>query len=76
MLNADFDPYLELQEAKVELMRQQNTLRQLCIAHNHNQAMMADLVQQHSQAVELIKSTRHQMVLLRNELNQALAKQN
>jgi len=71
MLDANFDPYLELQEAKVEILRQQKTLRQLCIAHNHNQEMLADLVQQHDQLVNLVKSTRHQMLLMRDELNQA-----
>lgn len=74
MLDPNFDPYLELQEAKVELLRQQRTLRQLCVAHNHNQELISDLVQQHHQLVELVKSTRHQMVLLRDELNQARRK--
>jgi cell division FtsZ-interacting protein ZapD len=71
MLDANFDPYLELQETKVELLRQQRTLRQLCIAHNHNQEIVNSLVQQHDELVNLVKSTRHQMLLMRDELNQA-----
>jgi hypothetical protein len=75
MLDANFDPYLELQETKVELLRQQRTLRQVCIAHNHNQEMLNDLVKQHEQLVNLVKSTRHQMLLMRDELNQARREQ-
>ena len=75
LINPDFDPYLELQETKVELLRQQRTLRQVCIAHNHNQEMLNDLVQQHEQLVNLVKSTRHQMLLMRDELNQARREQ-
>lgn len=76
MLDSNFDPYLELQEAKVEILRQQKTIRQLCIANNHNQELINDVVQQHHQLIGLIKSTRHQMILMRDELNQVLAKQN
>lgn len=69
MFTSDYDPYQELENAKLELLRQQTTIRQLCIAHNQNQELIADLVQQHSQAINLIKSTRHQVVLLRQEIN-------
>jgi hypothetical protein len=69
MLDSNFDPYLELQEAKIEILRQQKTIRQLCIANNHNQELINDVVQQHHQLIGLIKSTRHQMILMRDELN-------
>jgi hypothetical protein len=60
--NTGFDPYQELLSAK-------HNIGQLIMGHNHNQNLMADLVEQHRQMVELVKSTRLQLDLLRNEVN-------
>ena len=60
--NTGWDPYQELQVAK-------HNIGQLIIGHNNNQNLMNDLVEQHRQLVGLIKSTRVQLDLLRNEVN-------
>jgi hypothetical protein len=60
--NTGFDPYQELLNAR-------HNIAQLIIGHNHNQNLMADLVEQHRQMVDLVKSTRLQLELLRNEVN-------
>jgi len=69
LLNPNFDPYLELQETKLEVIRHQNTIKQLIVGHNHSQELIRDLVEQHHQLVELVKHTRRQLDLLRQEVN-------
>ena len=60
--NTGWDPYQELQVAK-------HNIGQLIIGHNNNQNLMNDLVEQHRQLIDLVKSTRLQVDLLRNEVN-------
>jgi len=61
--NTGWDPYQELQVAK-------HNIGQLIVGHNNNQALMSDLVEQHRQLVDLVKSTRFQVELLRDEIKQ------
>lgn len=68
-INPNFDPYLELQETKLEVIRHQNTIQQLIVGHNHNQELIRDLVQQHHQLVELVKHTRRQLDFLISEVS-------
>jgi len=60
--NTGWDPYQELVNAK-------HNIGQLIIGHNNNQTLMNDLVDQHRQLVQLVKSTKHQLDLLRHEVN-------
>ena len=60
--NTGWDPYQQL-------MENQHNVQQLIIGHNNNQALLADLVEQHRQMITLIKSTKIQYELLRNEVN-------
>jgi hypothetical protein len=60
--NTGWDPYQELQIAK-------HNIGQLIVGHNNNQNLMNDLVEQHRQLIDLVKSTRLQVDLLRNEVN-------
>jgi hypothetical protein len=60
--NTGWDPHQELLTAK-------HNIGQLIIGHNNNQNLMADLVEQHRQLVALVKSTKHQLDLLRHEVN-------
>lgn len=59
MLDPNFDPYLELQEVKVELLRQQKTIRNLIVGHNHNQELIQGLVDQNRHLIELISQIRN-----------------
>ena len=61
--NTGWDPHQELVNAK-------HNIGQLILGHNNNQVIMNDLVEQHRQLVGLLKSTRLQVDLLRNEVNQ------
>lgn len=58
MLDPNFDPYLELQEVKVELLRQQHTIKNLIIGHNHNQELIQGLTDQNRHLIELIKQLK------------------
>lgn len=60
--NTGWDPHQELINAK-------HNIGLLINGHNNNQALMADLVEQHRQLIGLVKSTRMQLDLLRNEVN-------
>lgn len=55
MIDPNFDPYLELQEVKLELLRQQKTIKNLIIGHNHNQELIQQLTDQSRQLIELIR---------------------
>lgn len=55
MIDPNFDPYLELQEVKLELLRQQNIIKNLIIGHNHNQELIQQLTDQSRQLIELIR---------------------
>lgn len=68
MLNPNFDPYLELQETKVEVLRQQNLIRQLVNAHNHIDTILLDITNQHQQLTLLLKQTRYQLDIVQQEL--------
>jgi len=68
MLNPNFDPYLELQETKVEVLRQQHLLKQLVNAHNNIDTILLDLSNQHQQLTMLIKQTRYQLDIVQQEL--------
>jgi hypothetical protein len=68
MLNPNFDPYLELQETKVEVLRQQHLLKQLVNAHNNIDTILLDLTNQHQQLTMLIKQTRYQLDIVQQEL--------
>lgn len=59
--NTGWDPHQELLNAK-------HNIGQLIIGHNNNQNLMNDLVEQHQQLINLVKSTRLQLDLLRNEV--------
>ncbi len=61
--NTGWDPHQELINAK-------HNIGQLIVGHNNNQALMSDLVEQHRQLVDLVKSTRFQVELLRDEIKQ------
>jgi hypothetical protein len=68
MLNPNFDPYLELQETKVEVLRQQHLLKQLVNAHNQIDTVLLDLTNQHQQLTLLIKQTRYQLDIVQQEI--------
>jgi len=68
MLNPNFDPYLELQETKVEVLRQQHLLKQLVNAHNNIDTILLDLTNQHQQLTMLIKQTKYQLDIVQQEL--------
>jgi hypothetical protein len=68
MLNPNFDPYLELQETKVEVLRQQHLLKQVVNAHNQIDTILLDLTNQHQQLTLLIKQTRYQLDIVQQEL--------
>jgi rRNA pseudouridine-1189 N-methylase Emg1 (Nep1/Mra1 family) len=68
MLNPNFDPYLELQETKVEVLRQQHLLKQVVNAHNNIDTILLDLTNQHQQLTMLIKQTRYQLDIVQQEL--------
>lgn len=58
MIDPNFDPYLELQEVKLELLRQQKTIKNLIIGHNHNQELITNLTEQNRQLIELIRQLK------------------
>jgi hypothetical protein len=68
MLNPNFDPYLELQETKVEVLRHQHLLKQLVNAHNQIDTVLLDLTNQHQQLTLLIKQTRYQLDIVQQEI--------
>ena len=61
LIDPHFDPYLELQETKVEVLRHQSIIRRLTIGHNHNQQLIADLVDQNRQLVKLVATSKYQL---------------
>lgn len=61
LIDPNFDPYLELQETKVEVLRHQSIIRHLTIGHNHNQQLIADLVDQNRQLVKLVATSKYQL---------------
>jgi peptidoglycan hydrolase CwlO-like protein len=62
MLDPNFDPYKELQEAK-------SVINTLVWAHNQHDEMMLDLTNQHRQLIDVLRSTKYQVELMRSELN-------
>ena len=69
MLDPNFDPYLELQQCKTEVIRQKGIINQLIHAHNQHDSMLLDITNQHKQLVELLKQTKFQVELMRMEIN-------
>ena len=69
MLDPEFDPYLELQQCKNEVMRQKNIINHLIHAHNQHDSALLDITEQHKQIVELVKQTKFQVNLMRMEIN-------
>lgn len=70
LIDPDFDPYLELQETKVEVLRHQRTIHRLTIGHNHNQQLIADLVDQNRQLLNLVKSHKYCLDAVELEVKQ------
>jgi hypothetical protein len=70
MLNPNFDPYLELQETKVEVLRQQNLVKQLVNAHNQIDVILSDLCNQHQQLTLLLKQTRYQLEIAQQQIKE------
>lgn len=68
MFDPNFDPYLELQETKVEILKHQNVIRRLVDAHNQFDSAFVDLSHQHRQLVDLLKQTRNQVLRLEEEI--------
>ena len=54
----------------IELETHRHNIGQLIVGHNRNQELIRDLVDQHHQLVQLVKATRHQVDLLRHEVNE------
>lgn len=67
--NTGWDPLTELETHR-------HNISQLIIGHNRNQELIRDLVEQHHQLVQLLKATRHQVDLLRHEVNELRGQNN
>lgn len=70
MFDPNFDPYLELQQCKTEVVRQRGLINKLIYAHNQHDVALLEITEQFKQMIELVKQSKFQVNLLRDELNQ------
>lgn len=70
MFDPTFDPFEELMLHQRRLDQQQLTINRLVSAHNQVDSILVDLTQQHQQLVNLNKHYKHQVELMRMEINE------
>ena len=68
MFDPNFDPLQELDDCKVGLIRQRNDIRTLIHAHNSQQAMVNDLVNQHRDLINIVRQAQGQIRGLKAEI--------
>jgi hypothetical protein len=70
MFNPSFDPFEELMLHQQRIQQQQLTINRLVSAHNQVDSILVDLTQQHQQLVNFNKDLKHQVELMRMEINE------
>ena len=70
MFNPNFDPFDELILHQHRIQQQQETINRLVSAHNQVDSILVDLTQQHQQLVNFNKGLKHQVELMRMEINE------
>ena len=68
MFNPHFDPLQELDDCKIGLLRQRNDIREIVHAHNNQQGLLNDLVNQHRDLIRIIKQAQGEIRGLRAEV--------
>jgi hypothetical protein len=68
MFDPNFDPLQELDDCKVGLIRHTHDIRTLVNAHNNQQGLLNDLVNQHRDLIRIIRQAQGEIRGLRAEV--------
>jgi hypothetical protein len=68
MFNPNFDPLQELDDCKVGLIRQRHDIRTLIHAHNNQQNMVNELINQQRDLINTIRQAQGQIRGLKAEI--------
>lgn len=68
MFDPNFDPLQELDNCKIGLIRHTHDIRTLIHAHNNQQTMVNDLVNQHRDLIKIIRQAQGEIRGLRAEI--------